>query len=141
MVGMKRSSWLAILLTAACTAGQAVSEGESITPGEPFRVAVGEAALLPEADLTVRFIRVVGDSRCPRDVTCIWEGNAEIEVVLARDTAEVSVRLHTQGRGRHASRGSALGFTVSMESLDPYPSTAEPISPEDYVATLVVTRG
>ncbi|MEM7356627.1 MAG: hypothetical protein AAF657_37775, partial [Acidobacteriota bacterium] len=88
----------------------------------------------------VRFIRVVGDSRCPRGVTCIWEGNAEIELVL-RHQSDATLHLHTQGSGRHHRQASAHGFTLRLEALDPYPAKPEPIAPEDYVATLVLTAG
>ncbi|MEM7356642.1 MAG: hypothetical protein AAF657_37850, partial [Acidobacteriota bacterium] len=86
------------VLTTACAAGQAVSEGETIVLGEPFQLAVDGKAQLQGENLDVRFIRVVGDSRCPRGVTCIWEGNAEIELVL-RHQSDATLHLHTQGSG------------------------------------------
>lgn len=138
---MMRSPWLALLLTTACAAGQAASEGESITPGEPFRLAAGAEVRLPSAGLMVRFASVVGDSRCPSDVTCIWEGNAEIELLLSTNGEETSLRLHTQGSGQYARQASAHGVTLRLETLDPYPVSTAPPAAEDYVATLLLTEG
>lgn len=37
----------------------------------------------------------VRDSRCPSDVTCVWEGNAEVDMTLMFDNKEEAFTLHT----------------------------------------------
>ena len=45
------------------------------------KIALGETVTFKKA--TVKFLKVEEDSRCPSDVTCIWEGQA---IVLAEVT-------------------------------------------------------
>lgn len=53
---------------------------ERFTLGEPFDLAVGEGALSRDGRTAIHFTRVVGDSRCPPDVVCVWAGEARIEL-------------------------------------------------------------
>ncbi|MCP3963547.1 MAG: hypothetical protein GY719_37400 [bacterium] len=124
-----------IIAALAFALGSTASEIAEITPGEPFRLAVGEAAALPSKDLTVRFSGVVGDSRCPSDVTCVWAGDAQVDLRLERSDDEISVSLHTHGSGE----AQAFGCTLRLLDLRPYPKSTVDIAPEDYMATLELT--
>jgi hypothetical protein len=112
--------------------------GDAAVPlGQPFALAVGETAVL-EDGLDVRFAWLVGDSRCPADVVCVWEGNAEvaIEVAMAgKDRA--SLRLNTNPG--FATEATYLAYTVELIGLEPYPRTDSPTD-EPYRATLVAGR-
>ncbi len=133
---------IAVIATlVACASGSTASGAPEITPGEPFRLGVGETAGLPGEDLTVRFTGVTGDSRCPSDVTCFWAGDAEVEVRLSRGEEEASVSLHTNGGTQHPREAQALGCTLRLEDVEPYPSSKAEIAPEDYVVTLELTVG
>ncbi len=125
----------------ACASGSTASDNEEITPGEPFRLAVGEEVSLSSEDLMVRFVGVAGDSRCPTGVNCFWAGDAAVEVRLTRGDEETSVTVHTHGDQRFPRQAEAFGCTVHLEDLTPYPSTKAEIAPEDYVATLKLTMG
>ena len=130
-----------IVFAAACASGPAASDADGTALDEPFRLRIEEEAQFPDEHLVVRFVALVGDSRCPSDVNCIWAGDAEIEMLVARGDEGVSLRLHTHGGGRHPRQAAAFGFTLRLESLDPYPSSAERIPERDYVATLVLLAG
>lgn len=132
---------LVIAFITACASGPAASDAGEITPGESFRLRMEEEAQLRDEGITVRFAALIGDSRCPRDVTCFWAGDAEIEVLLTHGGQEAALHLHTHGGPRYPRQAAASGFTLRLESLDPYPETSEPIEPRDYVATLVMTPG
>jgi hypothetical protein len=87
---------------------------------------VGESARIDGTDLVVTFTRLVEDSRCPTDVTCIQQGQARIAVTLwhagSRSTFELVVP--ATGGAESASNEQRLGkFVVRLDSLDPWPST------------------
>src|SRR5215218_3492013 len=69
--------------------------------GEPFDLKFGQSAEVAGTNLRFTFSRVAGDSRCPTDVVCIWEGDGEIAVRVDRGGTPVgTVELHTSpGRG------------------------------------------
>ena len=135
-------SFLTVAVAAlACASGSTASDVAEITPGEPFRLAVGEEMLLPSEDLLVRFSGVTADSRCPQGVNCFWAGDAAVEVRLTRGEEETSVSVHTHGGEKYPRSAAAFGCTVHLEDVSPYPSAKREIAPEDYVAILKLTVG
>jgi hypothetical protein len=108
--------------------------------GQPFTLKVGNQVRVahPKAKdrLEIRFLRVSEDSRCPSDVVCVWEGNAQIQLELA-----------LEGRGKTViALNSALkpqeaifaAFRIKLLSLEPYPKSTRPIHPRKYRAKLIV---
>ena len=73
----------------------------------------------------------IEDSRCPSDVTCIWEGQV---------TAMIRIENQTHKNVGHFTPGYAFTnitpYKITLTDVNPYPiSTKKP----DYVATLVIS--
>ena len=105
--------------------------------GEPFDLKVGETVNVGDDGLTVEFVELMEDSRCPSDVTCVWAGRAVIRVivssaddVLGFGTVEFTLEAGTVG----ADVGSLYGLT--LVELTPYPVSTVELTGQDYVATL-----
>jgi hypothetical protein len=47
---------------------------------ETLRVQINKEKRLAKSTLSVRFVELVEDSRCPTDTNCIWAGNAKIKI-------------------------------------------------------------
>jgi hypothetical protein len=103
----------ALALVVACASG-------GVPIGEPFRLRPGQSAKVE--DLRIEFVAIASDSRCPPDVTCVWEGDA----VVRLDVNGQTVELHTH----QPKPASVLGYTIELRSL----------SREPYVAEFVVRR-
>ncbi|HXG89326.1 MAG TPA: hypothetical protein VNJ02_13405 [Vicinamibacterales bacterium] len=88
------------------------------------------------ASLSVRFDRVSGDSRCPADAVCILGGDAIVHITATTDGAARQYELHTGNMQpvRHND------FTITLVQLSPYPFSSRTIAPDEYRATLRVTR-
>ena len=99
-------------------------------------LAPGESVFLQ--DLAVKFDGVSADSRCPVDVTCIWEGDAVVEVTASDPpSAGQALELHTAGQfPREATHGRYL---IRLVALTPQPREGQPVAAQDYRATLHVT--
>lgn len=118
--------------------------GRLETPSEPhvalgaeFALEPGQTASVADA-LTVRFDSVGNDSRCPRGVQCIWEGDAMVAISVSRANATTTHELHTSGRyEREASEGP---YRIELVRLDPLPAGGQTVDPKDYVAILKVAR-
>ncbi len=135
-----RSLMPAVFVTAlACASGSTASDVAEITPGEPFRLGVGEAMRLSSEDLLIRFEGVAGDSRCPTGVNCFWAGDAAVEVRAVRGDEEAAVTLHTHGGPKYPREARVFDWKLSLEDLQPQPSAKGQIAPEDYQATLELT--
>jgi hypothetical protein len=123
-----------LLLATACD--ESSPTGPAVPLSERFVLAPGGAAAI--AGVSVQFVGVSGDSRCPADALCIQGGDAIVEMRVLDAGAVASYELHT-GDKRRASVGHR-DLRIELLELQPYPFSARPINPADYRATLVVTR-
>jgi hypothetical protein len=126
------------LAAAACSAESGTGPGKPVLD-QPFEVRVGETALLSEEGLAILLEGVRNDSRCPIDVVCVWEGDAELMLQVQttpEDREEVS--LHSSGRlGRSADYRV---YRIELCELRPPTKSRVRPDPKAYVATLVVSR-
>ncbi len=117
----------------------ATTAGAQKRVGEPFQLGVGESVVIADAGFRVGFDHVSSDSRCPRNVDCIWEGNA-----AARTWAETSRTDRTffdlNTNPEFQREGSFLGFFIRLLGVAPHPVDGVIIDPNDYIVTMVVVR-
>ena len=80
---------------------------------DPARIALGDSADVDR--VRVRFARVVEDSRCPPDVSCVWAGRAHVELVIGGETHVLSVPGY--GQDELPAEATASGLTVRVTAL------------------------
>lgn len=101
-------------------------------------LAVGETRPVDGLAARVTFVGVTSDSRCPTGTTCVWEGDAAVDVRLQpNDGPAHLVRLHTSGR--EPREAVAAGLRLVLDRLDPYPDATAPIAPDEYRLVLSIT--
>jgi len=122
-------SLLAILVASTAHAGA--------TLGAPFTLKVGQSLVVAGTNLTLGFDRVTGDSRCPSQFVCIWEGDAASAMWGEVGDKHTDFTLHTSANFQRSATVS--GYRVLLLWVDPYPFDDTPIDPDAYVATLMVT--
>lgn len=112
--------------------------GPTVPLNESFTLAPGEVARLDGTDLRFEFVRVSGDSRCPADAICIQGGDAIVQIRATGGDSPALLGLHTGD----SSQASAVydGVRVTLVELQPYPFSSRTIAPDEYRATLTVTR-
>jgi hypothetical protein len=122
-----------LLLMTACNEGQtsptAPLDAEfTLAPGDSRRIE-GEAA-------TLLFVGVTGDSRCPADAICVQGGSATVSITMASGPGARPYELRTGDMQPVVHDG----LTIALIELSPYPFSARTIAPDEYRATLKVTR-
>lgn len=122
-----------LILTAGCDESLT---GPTVPLNREFPLAPGQSAVIGDAPLSVRFNGVTGDSRCPADVVCVQGGDAVVHVTARSSRGAREVELHT-GDLRPATHD---GYTIALVELQPYPFSTRTIAPDEYRATLRVTR-
>jgi len=126
----------ALILAAACHRN--APTGPTVPVDRQVTLAPGQTAAVDGTPLRVTFLRVSGDSRCPADAVCIQGGDALVHIRAQDGTAPSDYELHTGDASRAAvSHG---GYRIELASLEPYPFSSRTIQPDDYRATLKVTR-
>lgn len=88
----------------------------------------GENKFLKEQQMNVTFKRISEDSRCPKDVNCIWAGVAVAQVeVMGTTTRPMTLSLaSTDNKAKNYSQSATFnGYTISLVDVQPYPNAAE----------------
>ena len=139
---MLRLMTVPLFLAACASAGGNAPTSPTPAPAldEEFTIGPGQTVAVNGANVRVTFDRVSEDSRCPTDVTCIWEGDAVVVLNVKVESEEATREVHTQG-GATRSRNAPVGeYLVTLVRLDPAPRSTAAIEASAYRATLVVGR-
>jgi hypothetical protein len=107
-------------------------------PGVAFDLPLGKTAALSGNGVRITFREVREDSRCPTDVTCVWEGDAKIELTISRNGAPDDVKVISLSPINNETSSGDL--RIRFVRLDPVPRQADAGKPRAYVAQLVVNR-
>jgi hypothetical protein len=102
--------------------------------GDTFALKAGQVARVGNAGVLVGFRGVAADSRCPSDVTCVWQGDAELRIhaTIGR-LAWTPFALHTALEPRSAR---FEGYTITIVNLEPVPKEGQQIPGANYVVTI-----
>jgi hypothetical protein len=89
-------------------------------------------------DLTIKFLEVTEDSRCPEGANCIWAGRAKIlvEVVEGEDPPLIKELLFGATKpGEEYSNilFSTSKYTLKGINLEPYPASEKSIQESSYI--------
>ena len=104
---------------------------------ETLRVQINKEKKFPKAKLSVRFVELVEDSRCPADAQCVWAGNAKIKIRVTMNGRSHDLSLDTNGQHQAAT---AEGYTIKLVSLTPSPRSNIRIDRNGYVATFEAVK-
>lgn len=135
---MKRATLIACGLLLAASGCTGVQTAAVVEPGASFTLAPGETATVRGTDARLTFKRVTEDSRCPVDVTCVWAGDAKIEVTISRNGAADETRILSITPPNHETTVGNL--RIRLVSLAPVPRQADGNVPRKYRAELVVDQ-
>ena len=135
---MKRHRLVPLLLIvtlAACrSTGAPALHAASLN--QEVQLAPKEQAAYGPQGLTVEFVRVVEDSRCPSDTTCVWAGEVKVQVATRIKPAEPAQQ-HEIKAGESATVGA---FQVIVVNVQPEKLSTREIPQEEYRVTLKVEQ-
>lgn len=109
-------------------------------PKNSFAVGFGETVEIASEGITITFVEVTEDSRCPSDVQCVWAGRVTVALVIGKegqDPKDTQLSLGSLSEG-HIT-GILLGEVwITLFDVRPHLISTESIQSEDYVVVLVV---
>ena len=109
------------------------------TPSEPGSFVLAPGQSMSYGALTVSFIAVSADSRCPADATCLQFVAGDATVVLEISSSGSSRRSELQVNDSTKRRVSQGGYVIELTRLSPYPLVSRPIAAGDYRATILIS--
>lgn len=124
---------LAVALLACRSASTPAVHSASLD--QEIQLAPGEQAVYSQQRLTVEFVRVVTDSRCPTDATCFWAGEVTVQLAIWTDGA--AAVQHEIKAGEHATFGE---YRLAVVRVEPERVSTRQIAPEEYRVTVKLER-
>lgn len=130
----KLSTFLFTVLLAAVAAACANSP---TAPGDPTTVTMAPGQSTQVGSLSVKFVGVSIDTRCPANAVCIQVGDAfvKLEVSSLGSRREFELQL-LNPTNRSTTHGA---YSIELKEVSPYPF-GSPISPADYRVTLRIAK-
>lgn len=129
-----KTLFLALILTLGCGAF-VQTEAQS---NNQIKILVGKQAKDARSKLTIKFISLIEDSRCPTDVQCIQAGNARIKVEVSKKGGATETFEINTTRGQVGATYD--NYAINLESLTPAPKSNIRINRNGYTATFTINR-
>lgn len=116
--------------------GAGAGGGEDSAP-KHIRLRPGQRAHVSGTGVSVEFVSVGEDSRCPQGVQCVWAGSVRINLRLRGPKSEISAPLNSNRQPRVVEFG---GLFFSVAQVEPPKVEGRRIKPEEYLVTLSASR-
>ena len=109
---------LAALFTFSGTVETAVKTQETV------KVVLGKSSSADRGRISVKFLSIVEDSRCPVNANCVWAGNAKIRISVSKGKAAPQIiELNTLTDPR---KQILYGYEFELKDLDPQKGETDP---------------
>ena len=134
----KTGLFLAVPLVFLLLAGCVSQSGTEVGLDKPFSLGPGESVSITGEDLTVRFVEVINDSRCPQGAECVWAGEVSVRLEITYQGVLNEKILVQQGLSQPA-RADFADYEITFD-VEPYPQLGEEINRDDYRLHLTFSR-
>lgn len=101
--------------------------------GDEFNLKLGEEVQIGRERISVKFVDVLEDSRCPSNVTCVWAGNGKVQIQLDQDNIQLNTYLEPH-------EVSVENVNIQLLGLEPYPKYPRQFEKEDYRVRLLIKK-
>ncbi len=104
---------------------------------ETLTLCVSQSKTASKSKVTVKFLSVVEDSRCPVGTNCIWAGNAKVKLIVSKGKAAAqTIELNS---GLDPQTLNVYGYEIKFVSLTPYPGENAEAEAKPATVTLFLT--
>jgi len=121
---MKKTCFLVCLIFSFHLTAQ--ESAKTTPPVIVAKIALGETSVFEDTAIT--FLKILEDSRCPSDVTCVWAGEAEVLAIIEnpQGTIEKKLIFHGTAFGTESENTLFVSDTKTYVGyrLSPYPVSA-----------------
>jgi len=100
----------------------------STKEGEIIYLKEGETQFLKEYQMNVTFKGISEDSRCPKDVQCVWSGVAVAQIeVMGTSTRPMNLQIASiENAGKNYHKSAVFnGYEIQLAEVTPYPENSK----------------
>lgn len=139
---MKRIVFIFLVLSTIlsfCSENVIESEQNLFKIADTLTINYKEKLFNNEKELSIQFDSLLSDGRCPVDLLCFWEGDAELNFTFGNIFETVNFNLHTAGN--YFARDTVLfGYRIRLVDVFPYPHSKKEVKVENYEAIIVIDK-
>lgn len=106
---------------------------------DEFTLSIGQRAVIKGEELQVLFQEITGDSRCPADVNCIWQGEVTCNIEITYKGNSSQIALTQPGLSDEYAVTQYQGYKFSIK-VTPYPRSGQKITPDMYRLHMIVSK-
>ena len=114
------------------------ASSDSLILNDTTSIAFNDTVGNTTENIWISFDSLGTDSRCPVNVVCIWEGNAEIFFRMFNDECNSTYKLNTNPT--FAQETILQGYRIELIDLLPYPHTDSLFTDNDHCAQFVISK-
>lgn len=134
---MKILIYIFVLCTFISCNKQKINGGDCLPFNEEVVISYGQLCSNTAEQISLQFIEVVSDSRCPGVVDCFWAGDGHIRLEFKTGSTGHIIDLHTELSPKDTIIDS---YHIVLIKLDPYPHEDNVIPSDEYRATVLVKK-
>lgn len=120
----------------ACNVENVDSYVNSISNLQDIKVELGQSKSMDfNADKLVINVKSIQDSRCPKDVQCVWQGEGRLTINVSLGSTEykdVKLCLDCSSTDKTPSKTELIlngkAYTLSLTGIEPFPSSLVQVS-------------
>jgi hypothetical protein len=131
--------FMVLILLIGCTASTPKIEARL---GQEFSLHIGETAAITGENISLKFLELIGDSRCPKDVQCIWQGEARCMLEISKTDVPSSasqLEITTLGFSGQPATVMYEAYKIAFR-VEPYPEAGKSIAKTDYRLVMTVNH-
>jgi len=106
---------------------------------QEFTLPVGQTANIESEGLTIQFVGVDNDSRCPNYAKCITAGEVKCNMRFTIAGSAADVVLTQIGGAASSGSDYFINYKITFR-VEPYPEIGKDIAPSDYRLVMTVTK-
>ena len=107
--------------------------------GVEFSLNIGQSTSVEGENLQIKFLGIIGDSRCPKGATCVWQGEVSCAVEITYHESLHNVVLTQPGLTDKPSSKTFKEYEITFQ-VEPYPEVTKTISKNEYQLILTVYK-
>ena len=104
------------------------TQSQTQTSGDnTLTIGINEKTTIPNSKISLEFKEIVEDSRCPVDVTCVWEGIAIVNIDATNGNQKTNFQVSNQNlEDKNITRSVTVsGYKITWQQLKPQPGGKE----------------
>lgn len=84
---------------------------------QEFSISAKQKAYVKTDKLSIEFVSVLEDSRCPTDVKCVWAGNAKVQIKVGK--GKMAAQVFELNTGLEPNFITYQGYKIELTNLTP----------------------